>query len=295
MIVNITISFNHGVAKYQQVRRLLERIDCLDGLAGLETPFPGLYGRKFDMADPKLEDLRGTLHRAGLTWNEYVDRTYDDAELREFPLVRLVLRRRLISGGGARFGTEYDVSAACLRCGTGAVQTSPLMVPLGELPQQGLICATHQGDFLVGERLARALRKERVSGLELRQVCSHSGNKRLPWWQMLAAHTMPRMDPRTKGMVHDMRPGWGCPVCERDCYEGMDEMVYARSQVNTSVLPDVVQTWECFGRSLLHDDPKRNLARGFAQPLLLMKIRVFEIFRELKVRHAEFEPVRIVG
>jgi rubredoxin len=296
MKIETVISFNQGEAKYEQVRRLLESIDCAEGLRGLDTHNPGYYWREFEGNDPKLKALRAVLRKARFKWDETVNHIYDDAELRVFPFLRLWFNGRTVSGGQPKDGTEYDVSDACPRCGTGAVQTSALMVPPTERMGTGLLCQTHTDHVLVARELAVAFRKAGVSGLELRQARSQRGNKPLPWWQMISTYTMPRMGKQTKGIVREVDSRWGCPVCERDMY-GMEpptEIMYERSQVGSVTLPDVVQTWECFGRSILEDDPERNLGRGFAQPLLLVNVKVFDIFRRLKVKHADFQPVRIV-
>jgi hypothetical protein len=281
----IQFSFNQGVAEYWPVRHLLEKIGCADELKGLETPFPGLYSRTFDADDPKLQELRTTLRKAGFEWNETVSRVYNDAELRAFPLLLL---------GGPKFGTEYDASTGCPSCGTGSLQTSPLGIPPSGPPARGQICGTYRGDFLVGKELAAALREAPVSGLELRQARSPRGSKRLPWWQIISTYTMPKMSSKTKGVLHDTRPGWGCSVCGRDCYEGMEEMVFDRGQVKLTDLPDLVQTWECFGGSIPQSDPQWATSCGPAPPLILVKAKVLDIFRKLKVKHAEFEPVRII-
>ena len=277
--------------------RLLERIDCLEGwheaLQSLPRSNPG-FAFVFTGDDPRLEAIRLQMRGIGRNWNEIHECLYEDSELRESPLLLLGLRERLFLGGGTQFGTQYDVSSACPHCGTGAVQTSPLMLPAVRFSEKGHICGTYLDHFLVSTELAKALLKARVTGLELRQAHSYRSQKSLPWWQMIGTYTMPRMSPQTKGVFHDMRPGWGCAYCQRDCYEGMEEMVYSLDDVRPSAVPDVVQTWECFSRSVLHDDPERNLRRDFGQPLLLMKPRVFDVFRELKVKSAEFSPVRFV-
>ncbi len=95
-------------------------------------------------------------------------------------------------------------------------------------------------------------------------------------------------------------PGCGGPLqrCQRDMHAAKGsrplDIVYERKLVDPEQLPDAVQTWECFGRSVLHDDPIRHLIRTVAQPLILVKPKVLDVFRENKVRHVHFEPVRII-
>lgn len=279
---------------------LLERIDCLDGWYEASPWFPQAspgFAYSFNVSDPRLRQLLTLLQIEKIEYLKRVDHIYTKSELTTFPLLDLGVSCKSIDGGGPEHGTEYDVSTGCPECGTGAAQVSPLMLPLAELPRKGLICHTHVGHVLVTKTLAEALQHAALSGLELRQARFYRNKEPLPWWQILSTYTMPRMSPKTKGLARETKPGWGCPVCQRDMYSGTMkeplEIAYDHTQVVSAALPDVVQTWECFGRSVLHDDPERSLIRGFAQPLLLVNQKVFQVFRELKVKQVAFSPVRI--
>jgi hypothetical protein len=59
-------------------------------------------------------------------------------------------------------------------------------------------------------------------------------------------------------------------------------------------LPDIVATWECFGRSVPRDDPARELRRGYAQPLILVSPKVYQLLTKLKIRDAAFQPTAFV-
>lgn len=140
-----------------------------------------------------------------------------------------------------------------------------------------------------------ALNRPDVTGLELRQARSSRGHEPLPWWQMLAHQTLPRMSQRTKGIVFD-RLTPCCPECQRDgrYHTGQEpeQIVYDDAAVDGAKLPDVVQTWECFAAS--YKPSPQNPSARYAPPAILLKPRVFDIFRKLKVKHARFVPVRIL-
>lgn len=53
-------------------------------------------------------------------------------------------------------------------------------------------------------------------------------------------------------------------------------------------LPDFVMSWECFGNSCLRTPFEES---RFAQPLILVKPRVYQILRGLKIQNAKFTPV----
>lgn len=290
----VYVSFNEGRARYQYVRHLLKTIDCEQGLAGEGDFLCGLYGRMFDSDDPQLELLLCTLRAEGIKWSERIEHIYSDAELRSFPLLVLGVNRKEIDPYGPSHGTTYDLSNACPQCGSGAVQTSPFYAPAKSFPKSGMICYASTEVF-AAEALADGLRRAETTGLELRQVQSSRDNVPLPWWQMIPRSTMPKMSGNTKGITRSEKPP-PCPVCQRDGHyhtvkEPM-EIIYNSTDVLLDSLPDVVQTWECFGVSGID---RENFRRSrFAAPAILVKPRVFDIFRKLKGKHAHFAPVRIV-
>jgi hypothetical protein len=206
-----------------------------------------------------------------------------------------MVERNEIDPFGPSHGTTFDLSSACPRCGTGAVQTSPFYGPAKSFPKTGLICASSTETF-VAEPLADALRRAETTGLELRQARSHREHEPLPWWQIVPRFTMPKMSQATKGIVHDQKLP-PCPQCGRDGHyhtaSEPEQIAYASADVEADELPDVVQTWECFSRSGIDPDDFRR--SRFADPAILVKPGVFDIFRRMKVKHARFQPVWIVG
>jgi len=302
MIRRCYVSFAVPQNDGPRLLELLRGIGCADGwqepylfVGRLTLPS---YSNTLDEEDPRLAILRSALTQQGIKWSERIDHVYTDAELRELPLLRLGVDREPIYSEGIEYGTRYDMSSACPHCGTGAVQSSALLMPLNALPKKGQLCATCRGDVLVGKELAQAFGDAKVSGVELRQVRFYRNSEPLPWWQIISGFEMPRLSKRTKGIARDVRPGFGCTVCERDVFAHFGdepaERAYDRSAVDYDRLPDVVHSWECYGRSVLEDDPVRKLVRGFALPNILVKPKVFDIIRGVGDKHECFEPVRFV-
>jgi hypothetical protein len=222
-------------------------------------------------------------------WRE--ERLYTDRELAAFPLLLIQVPRAFCGDGGPRHGTQYDFSAGCRLCGAGARQTSPLYLRRGDPPKKRDIFVTYGGESLVSVRVAAALEAESVSGLELRQAVSHKDGEPLPWWQMIASHEMPPVSPFSSGFSRERR----CIMCKRDGHYGSarepTELAYDRT-VRLDELPDVVRTWECMAVSGLGEPLKNS---RIAQPLLLVKPRVFRIFRQIGAKPMAFSPVRIIG
>jgi hypothetical protein len=260
-----------------------------------------------DIGAPGYEErFQAVLQSKGATWSLVrFEHVYTDDELRSFPLLQFSMARNPIgSHRSPHYGTTYDFANACSDCGTGAVQTSPLILPAAAFSRKGDLCAGPSSEKLVGHRIQNSLVDANATGMELRQALTYRDKKPTPWWQIIAGITMPKMSKQSRnlfrdsGLIQSTGPKRGCPVCERDmfAFEGKEpaDFVYNADEVDVESLPDVVQTWECFGRSVLHDDPERSLVRGLAQPMILVKPKVFDIFRRLKVRGAYFEPVRII-
>ena len=292
--VQFGVSKNEG----QLLRAFARRLGCADAVRETEWTNP-FFSHRLYADDPKLEVIRAWLAERGDTYSVTWLPVYSADELRAAALLRLLIRRASVDGGAVVDGTTYDESVGCPRCGTGAVQTGPAVVTASELPKRGLLCETHNGHPLSKDALTHALRDAEVSGIELRQVVSRRRQQPLPWWQWVLQYTLPKMSQHTRGVVRDTNPGWGCPVCRRDMHGELinvvTEIAYDATDVCLEELPDVMATWECHGKSRLKPDPERHLVRGFAQPFVIVKPRVMELLRSLKVREASFEPVRIVG
>jgi len=305
--VRYYISFNEGRAGYPRVLRLAQKVGCDEGLKGPDKFFCGFFGYTFESDDPRLELLRDALRDAGIAWSERIEHVYADDELCGAALLWLTVSRAPMCCHEIRTGTTYDLSVACPACGTGAVQTSPLVIRRGRLPKKADICDAGWGcgPILVSTRIADSLRKAGLSGAELRQARACRTGEPLEWWQIIAAHVMPRISRQSENLIRDtgalVEGGreWGCDVCKRDMHAARGseplDIVYERSEVDPEQLPDAVQTWECFGRSVPRDDPEHHDVQGYARPLLLVKPRVMELLRAEKVRGAQFTPARIVG
>lgn len=286
----VTLTFNVGPEQYDGFRSMLQRLGCVEGWAKSEL-LRGLFQHAFDADDQRLHRIRDLLHHEGIVSVESVEHHYAENELRAFPLLALVVTRE-IKIGGPQYGTEYDLTTGCRECGAGATQCSPLILPRSALPKSGQICKGYRGEVLTSGRLADAIRTAKCVGVELRQASSFPTREPQPWWQLICGYTMPRLGPKTKGIIRGKPEP--CPLCQRDGHymsttEPM-ELVYNRGDVDLARLPDCVQTWECFGSSAL---PAPLPSNGIAQPLILVKQNVFELFRNLKVKRVEFDPVRV--
>jgi hypothetical protein len=222
-----------------------------------------------------------------------MEHIYTRRELLDSPLLRLLIKTSEKGYGGPYYGTTFDLSHACPRCGSGAIQTSPLVLKRSETPSRGDIFQTMDYEFLVSPALAHALKEARIKGLELRQAVAHKDHVPLPWYQIISSTELPRMSDLTRGVIRsESLPR--CPTCGRDGHFDAafepQEIVYDRSSVDIDALPDAVHTHERFGSGCLREPFQKS---HIPNPLLLVKPKVFEIFEKQNVRHVEFVPVNI--
>jgi len=290
------LRFNVPRTEGPRFRKLMEDLNCSDMWEEPhnEKARPHL-NHLFDETDPRLGALKGLLEEEGITWFERVDAVYSETELRTAPLLRLIIRRDILEGGGCEHGTVFQLSTGCPACGTGSVQVTPAMLTNNDVRNPPQLVEAGNGLVLVGARVAGALRDECVTGLELRQALLERTLEPAPLWQLIPECTMPKMSARTRGVRRSTRSP--CALCHREMYGDMLEepgqIKYDGDDVKTELLPDVVQTWECFGKSWVENDPTVVRRIRVAHGLLLVKPRVREILRQLQVRGADFAPIQI--
>ena len=250
--------------------------------------------------DPRLPVLLQLLKQHGEDWLDVRWDHYTDEELDQAPLIVMSHRTDHEVFGGPRMGTKYDMASACPTCGTGARQTSALMIDgEGLATLEGLRAAsTYYSDILVDEALAEELEDSGATGLSFRSVYAVMEDKRqvkLRWRQMCAAHTLPPMSPRSTGVERwapgDER-GCACTSCGRCGFSSISNdparLVY-RAQ-DLSGAEDVNTTWEWFEYWQFNGDVSED---KFAYPWFLVTPKVQRVFRAAGVTAFEWLPIRV--
>jgi len=244
--------------------------------------------------DERLPVLLKLLEGHDRDYFELRDDRFTDDEIEAARLL-VMSARDLMDGifAGPRVGTQYDMSEACKVCGTGAKQTSAMVVD-GERLQalEGKhATTTWYNDILVDEKLAGALAESGATGLSFRGVFAafeKRGHFQLPWRQLCATHTLPPMSPRSTG-IKLPQP---CP-CGRSCF-GTSWDVPARLAYRASDLADlrdVNTTWEWFGDVNFKGDVSKSV---LAYPWFLVTPKIWRIFQDAGVTGFEWLPIRVV-
>ncbi len=273
----------------QQVERLVERIGRQYLIRGSAAYYQFAFPDHNCVADLyELASHFGFTEQQLSTRKEYA---YTRSEKLAAPLLWLSVTREPEGEGGPSHGTQFDLRQACGKCGSGAKQTSPLVLNRPATPMREHIIETLDGEILISEELVAEFRRVAVTGAGLWQAVARDSSILLPWYQIVPETEMPPMSRLTRGIIQN-KP---CPECFRDGHfheaDQPIEIVYDRGSMRSLSLPDVVRTYECFGNSVLREPVSGS---HFAQPLILIKSKVLEIFEKYKVRGVEFIPVKIV-
>jgi hypothetical protein len=243
--------------------------------------------------DPRIPVLVDFLRWYNLSWGETHEDRYTDDELSNARLLLMEPNGQCTFHGGIGCGTAYDRSEACRACGTPSRQTSPLLIDgddVGELDGHRAGSTMH-GLPVVDDRLARELENSGATGLDLRRVYTmkHDRQTKLPWKQLCAKRSLPRMSPLTTGLVRDRE----CKVCMRDGYDRTSDaptrIVYRASDLEG--MDDVNMTWEHYNKAFMTPD---RYEAHLSYPFILVTPKVMRIIRAAGVTEFDWIPIRVV-
>ena len=254
---------------------------------------------KLDDGDERIAKVCALLTQHGEYHAVRREDFYTEEELQNAPLLELDTGwYENVVSAGPRNGTTYDVSNACKQCGTGARQTSGVIIR-GEDErriEKMRVAFTYHGDFLVhdvdGEKLVNA----KFTGFNLWPIQSvqKNGTKvELRREQVLVENVMPPMAPSA---ILDRREV--CPVCKRGRFNFLtfdpSRLVYRAEDLKN--IQDFNLTWECFGSSA--KTPEEALAGNWPTPMRLVTPQVMNFLRgktkkEKKYQGCDFTPIWI--
>jgi len=280
------LSFSSSGLEWPVIERIFVDAGILD-LAVAGTNYLSYHSVKLESDSASLPVLRTNLMAAGIEWLEDFEHEYSQDELRSFPLLRFGLTSQAEVRGGPAYGTKFDLSGACERCGTLARQISPLITDTSAIPSEWRFTLTLDREFLVSSEVADSFRS--LTGVEFWEVYALDGT-RSSWLQLISTTSMPPASRASKGLLQEDP----CPKCMRDgWFHSAKEpvaFVYAKSAVAAS-LPDVRVTYERFGRSTLAQPQTDS---HFAPPDLIVVSDVIDVLGDFIGDGVEFDPVRLV-
>lgn len=155
---------------------------------------------------PQIGILDARLNREGrgsffLGW--HISRRYSRKELDAATLFQLI-PSSTFEPCGEECGTEYDENSACVICGAGARQVSPLRLRRSSLSPRKDIAISIAGELVVSDRFVDLFRGHKMQGVDFQLVqFPRSKNAHYPaWYQPVFSHTNAELSDRTTVGIH---------------------------------------------------------------------------------------------
>jgi len=223
---------------------------------------------------------------------------YTEDERQTAPLLILQPWGHVRAWGGPRLGTSYDIAQACQRCGTGARQTSDMIIANDDVRriEKLRIAATTFENVLLNDDDVDRLITAQVSGALFWPVHAKTKAgtiKELRRQQVCVEHVLPPMAPSSH-----LDRTQVCPSCRRGCFTHVAfhplRLVYRRQDLAN--IQDINLTWEWFGDYA--GSPEEALAGRWPDPLILITPKVMNLLRgktkkEQKSQGCDFIPIWI--
>lgn len=207
-------------------------------------------------------------------------------------------KKRALGESGESCKSDYDLSCACIDCGTGAKLTGNLKVK-GFSNIRKDFFETLDGDYIISTRLYKLIQKN-FNDFKLMQVID-SKNNPLDFYHFDNRVILPRINKGSTGYVIDRQ----CQTCKRNGYFTHAEIGNLEKSIPTIIHPYIfkyykndlekhktdliLKTWECFG-------PSNRIATGkyvirYARPLTIVSEKIKDIFEREEINDIEYEQI----
>ena len=209
-------------------------------------------------------------------------------------------KKRPLGESGESCKSDYDLSNACIDCGTGAKL-------IGNLRVKGFsnilmdFFETLDGDSIISTRFYNLI-QENFNDFNLTQVID-SRNNPLDFYHFTNSAILPRFKIDSTGFVIDRQ----CQTCKRNGYFTHAEIGNLEKNIPTIIHPYIfkydkndlekykstliLNTWECFGLSNKVATDKYVIR--YARPLIIVCEKIKDIFDNEKLKDIEYEEIVI--
>jgi len=249
--------------------------------------------------DPRVSKVLTLLDQYGEErWVSRWD-VYTEDELQSAPLLILGLTGATASGG-QEYGTTYDTSPACPKCGTGTRQTSALNIDRSDLNEiaKFRVAGTTDGERLVLDVDVERLLAAGVTGALFWPVYAKSKGgdlEELRHQQLFIEHVMPPMS-----LKSSLNRTKACPDCGRGWYTHMmnEPIRFVYRGEDLANIQDFNLTSEWFGEPPHFCEPLNAVVQGPRHPWVLVTPKVMNLLRgktkkEQKYQGCGFAPIWI--
>lgn len=209
-------------------------------------------------------------------------------------------KNRPLGESGETCKSDYDLSNACIDCGTGAKLIGNLRVK-GFSNIKKDFFETLDGDFIISTRLYKRI-QENFNDFKLMKVID-SRNNPLDFYHFDSDTTLPRFKKSSSGFVIEGQ----CQSCKRNGYFTHAEIGNLEKNIPTIIHPDIfkydkndlekykgeliLNTWECFGLSNIIATEKYVIR--YARPLTIVSEKIKDIFDRERLKDIEYEQIKI--
>jgi hypothetical protein len=239
--------------------------------------------------DPRVVELKKKMLVSAPGWMTILDvRTYEPSELQQAATLHLLITE-YIDACGEDYGTVYDDSQACPRCGLGRKQISPLRLDIGKIPKKVDLATTiARGDeLLVSQRLAELIRDSGVTGCRLDPV-EHAGRMAdANWYQLVVSVPVGITVAATRFGKDFFRDDDVSPesICTEHGLLGLNLLSEVFVDRNSIEAADIVKTFNRYG-----------IRSGCVQPsaILLISQRFYRLMEEHRIRGFKVEVAHLV-
>lgn len=293
MKIFINLFYSVGEKEEKQISNFLLKIGgkkfLSNSLKGTVPNFKYL-SVELDKDSDVIRNLISSLKKMKKGFSYRIVTKYSDDELLQCRLLFISINRSPKGYGGPTYGTKYNIKNTCKICGSGAIQTSNLMIRPSDIPKTMDIYQTLNGEIIISKKIAQKLKMEKLKGFDLRPVMSYIDKRELDYYQIIPYFSMPRLSNSTKCVKKPT-----CKSCKRSGFGfnlKMPNVFYYNLNEGIINKADIFFTYEHFGIGVLRRPFNESV---FAQPHLLVKPTIFKIFKELKINYVDFQPVIING
>jgi len=128
----------------------------------------------------------------------WFERSYSKKEMDQAEAFHLIITRAF-EPSGEECGTEYDLSKACPKCGTGRIQTSPLILEVSKIPKGKDISRTIGEEIVVSRKLADAIQQSAITGVKIRPILNaRTKEETRDWFQLILTSRSVNLVPPTR-------------------------------------------------------------------------------------------------
>jgi len=218
-------------------------------------------------------------------WN--INRRYTASDIARAKLF-LLCRIATFEPAGEECGTQYDESAACPSCSSGARQVSPLFLDWKRIPKSKDIARTIAGEIVASKRMVELFESHSITGAKFGPVCHRPATsaESKDWFQLLVTSCEAEVAAPTKMGINPFdEDATGQYRCSRGDLIGLNrlsEVSISRSSYNGF---DIVASRHFVGT-------RGGLLRP--ERFLLVSPKLQQVIKEEKLTGCEFEVAHLV-